>query len=272
MLTLLVSFVTSIATGIVTVSLMDQAPQGITQTINRIVERTVEKVVTEPIRSTAAAVSNAVTTAQPQEPVATQTTVVVKEDDLAADSIARVQHSMVRLVAEGSPDSAAFARGVIVTVEGAIIVDRATTDPNLKAEVILNSGRRLPVKPREPLPDETLRFYDIDSTGTTTPNLQAVSLADVSKLRLGQGVIRIGGRAQDSVTTGVISTLPTIDDKGSSGLIESTASASLPGSVLITIFGDLVGITTTDSLLTSVNVYTPASTIAAGQSADRTKK
>ena len=45
LLTLLVSFVTSIATGIVTVSLMDQAPPAIAQTVNRIIERTVEKVV-----------------------------------------------------------------------------------------------------------------------------------------------------------------------------------------------------------------------------------
>ena len=45
LLTLLVSFVTSIATGIVTVSLMDQAPAGVTRVVNQIVEHTVEKVI-----------------------------------------------------------------------------------------------------------------------------------------------------------------------------------------------------------------------------------
>lgn len=42
LLTLFVAFVTSIATAIFTVTLMEQAPPAVTQTINRIVEKTVE--------------------------------------------------------------------------------------------------------------------------------------------------------------------------------------------------------------------------------------
>lgn len=45
LLTLLVSFVTSIATGIVTVTLVEEAPKGFTSTINKVIETTVEKVV-----------------------------------------------------------------------------------------------------------------------------------------------------------------------------------------------------------------------------------
>ena len=47
LLVLLVSFVTSLATGIVTVTLMDQSSPGVSQTINRVVERTIERVVPE---------------------------------------------------------------------------------------------------------------------------------------------------------------------------------------------------------------------------------
>lgn len=46
LLTLLITFVVSIATGIVTVSLMNQAPKNVPQTINNVIQRTIEKVTT----------------------------------------------------------------------------------------------------------------------------------------------------------------------------------------------------------------------------------
>jgi hypothetical protein len=45
LLAILISFVTSIATGITTVTLMDQAPKSVTLPITRVVQQTVEKIV-----------------------------------------------------------------------------------------------------------------------------------------------------------------------------------------------------------------------------------
>ncbi|HEV7701919.1 MAG TPA: hypothetical protein VGO63_00520 [Candidatus Paceibacterota bacterium] len=52
LLAVLLSFVTSIATGITTVSLMQQAPSSVTVPINQIVRETVEKVVPSAISKT----------------------------------------------------------------------------------------------------------------------------------------------------------------------------------------------------------------------------
>ena len=57
LLAILLSFVTSIATGITTVTLMDQAPKSVTVPVTRIVRETVEKIVPSDISGYAEALS-----------------------------------------------------------------------------------------------------------------------------------------------------------------------------------------------------------------------
>ncbi len=241
LLTLLVSFVTSIATGIVTVSLMSQAPASVTRTINQIVERTVQTVV--PQNQSAA--------------VATEKTVVVKDDDLAAQSIAKVQKSIIRITVRGGDEL--VARGIIVDKAGTALTDR---DALLLTEVrafdaILSDGTRVPLSIR-PVGATTTSIMTVDVAVGTSTGFAPVQLADVSKMRLGQSVIRIGGKGIDVVGVGVVAMLPTASNNGIHNTIQATVQSATPGSVLVTLFGDVVGIATTDSLAQGADQYSVA--------------
>lgn len=238
LLTLLVSFVTSIATGIVTVSLMNQAPPEISRTINQIVERTVQTV-SQPAAAVAAP--------------STVKTVVVNSDDLAAQSIAAIQTSMVRVVDSADPKTL-VARGVIVGKTGTAITDRAALVASGAASfaALLPDGTLVPatlVKDQATTTDTVLLSLAV---GTTT-GWTAAPLADVHKIRLGQSVIRIGGTGADSIAEGIVSGEP------HQGLIEASVSSATPGSVLITLFGEVAGITTGGSAETGSDFYSTPS-------------
>jgi hypothetical protein len=242
LLTLLVSFMTSIATGIVTVSLMDQAPPEVSRTINQIVERTVEQVA-----APAAAVVRV--------PVTKETTVVVKDDDAVAGAIASAQQSMVRIVSVNDPQTL-VARGIIVDGKGAVISDRGSLEPmgTLKFEAYLPDGTLVPAVMRAPAGTTTLAVLDL-SLATST-KLIPIAVADPAKLKLGQSIILLGGNGGDAVATGVIAKLPTGLSVARRGLVEATVLSATPGSVLLNLFGEVVGITTTDSLSLGQDFYT----------------
>ncbi len=106
LLTLLVSFVTSIATGIVTVTLMDQAPAGVTQTINQVIERTIERVVPAETQTTT---------------VIREVPVVVTEAEQVVKAVADASPALVRLVLVDDPNAVPIAFGFITGDSGLII-------------------------------------------------------------------------------------------------------------------------------------------------------
>src|SRR3989344_9176427 len=107
LLAVLLSFITSIATGITTVTLMQQAPASVTVPVNRVIRQTVEKI---------------------QQVEGKTQTVVVKEEDLVVDAIAKNQGAVFALTkGEGS---AAFPAGRAFAVsENGVIVADATLAP-----------------------------------------------------------------------------------------------------------------------------------------------
>lgn len=245
LLAFLVGFVTSIATGIVTVSLMDQAPPSVTRTINQIVERTVEKVVPAAVPASQGAAAASAT-------VTKETTVVVKNDDLIAQSIAKVQKGIVRIVSLNDRNTLA-ARGVVIDAKGVVLSDRGSLEPlgTINFEAILPGGERVPAVMRIPVGTTTVATLDLQMA-SSSGKLTAVSIADPSKLQLGGSVIRIGGSGADTVGTGVIAKLP----DARSGLVQATVVATTPGSIIINSFGDLIGITTSDSSASGADFYT----------------
>jgi hypothetical protein len=241
LLTLLVSFMTSIATGIITVSLMDQAPPGVTKTINQIVEHTVQTVVPT---TQGAATANATTVK----------TVVVKDDDLAAQSIQTVQKSIVRIVGKG--DDQLIARGVIVDGKGAAITDKDSLDSSAfnSFEAILSDGERVSVTiPKGQSASSSIELINVQ-VGTST-GFAPAPIADASKLQLGQSVIRIGGTGTDIAGEGIIAALPVKN----SNEIEASVTSATAGSLIMTLFGEVVGLSTTDSLGDGATFYTLAS-------------
>lgn len=230
LLTLLVSFVTSIATGIVTVSLMNQAPPSVSHTINEIVQRTVETI-TAPAAAGGAPTTN---------------TVVVQDDSLVAQSIATMQKSIVRIVAKGS--DTLIARGVIVSASGTVLSDKTSLDASGASlfEAILPDDSRLPLTVAPGAASSSIAVAQI-ALGTSTEVLVPASLAVQSKLALGQSVVRIGGVGPDTVDEGVIATLPSETPGDTDPVIQTTVSSMVPGSLVMTIFGQIIGITTGDS-------------------------
>src|SRR6185369_11415792 len=111
LLAVLLSFITSIATGITTVALMQQAPESFIAPVNRVIQQTVEKI-------------------QQVEGKTTVQTVVVKEEDLVVDAIAKNHSAVFSVTKEGqSSDTTtgeiSAGRGFAVTNEGIIVADAA---------------------------------------------------------------------------------------------------------------------------------------------------
>ncbi len=236
LLTLLVSFVTSIATGIVTVSLMDQAPPVIAQTVNRVIERTVETVV--PASQGAAAA------------VTRETTVVVKESELISQAVAKVSPSIVRLYASTSEEAAFLGFGIILTSEGAIVSDSEAIGNLKEVGVALFDGTRILAKVTSGDKAAGLSFLEA-TLASTTPALKSAVLTGGNPL-LGQSVVMFSGKSILRVEDGIVTAL--IPDESAGGtVIDTNISAEViaAGSPLINTDGEVIGVSTSISRASS---------------------
>ncbi len=249
LLVLLVSFVTSIATGIVTVSLLAQAPPAITQTVNRVIERTVETVV--PAENQTATV------------VTKETTVVVKEDDLVTQSITDSFKKIARIHETAATTSPIIALGAVVGA-GTIVTDLSQVAGE-HAVSIGNDDFRFVVTTK--IPDAGIAF--MAATGTS-PTVTPFKTVTSDSLKLGQTVIGLFGARSDRVGLSQLAGFSELAalGKGSDAVsihaLTTPLDATLtPGTPLITIFGELAGVSTAVSRAESRGAFVAYGDIAA---------
>ena len=258
LVTLLVSFVTSIATGIVTVALMDQAPAGVTQTINRVVERTIEKVVTEPAQN-----NNAAT-------VITRETIVVKEDDKIVESVAKNKESIVRIYTNNTNKESAqvfIGLGTVVSAEGLIATGDVFADQSGKYLVTLDNNTFYNVKVLPKKEGDRFYFLKVVQSEQDPVTFVPVTISNSDSLNLGQTVIAWGGQIQNSVSTGIVSSLintPNTSATTSDSVKQITAINtninlldSLSGGPLLNLSGEVVGIRVSSNISDKYN-FLPA--------------
>ncbi|MEK7063762.1 MAG: hypothetical protein AAB955_03700 [Patescibacteria group bacterium] len=228
LLVLLVTFVTSIATGIVTVSLLAQAPPAVTQTVNHVIQRTVEAV---------APVTGEITTIK-------ETTVVVKEDDLITSSIA-ASFAKVGRVHEGqSTSTPVVALGVLIS--GGILLSDSTLVSDAEHMVSFDNGAVL---------FETRNRFGAVGITVLQPKTGSAPagfrIADMDSAKLGQSVIALPSASGSRVGIGAITARYNLariiedEDETVVRAVEASGQGALMGGApLITAFGDVLGIAT----------------------------
>lgn len=225
LLVLLVSFVTSMATGIVAVTLMEQAPPPITQTINRIIERAIPSSEAPKKESTPKII-----VVNPEE----KRIKIVKEVNSAVVSVIATKDVPVVEQYYANPFEDEFFKnfqgifpdiripqyrqkgtekrqisggtGFFISKDGLILTNKhLVEDAEAQYSIMMNDGKSVEVKvlARD-------LFQDIAVLKAEGESFNFIPLGDSDAINIGQEVIAIGnvlGEFQNTVSAGVISGL-----------------------------------------------------------------
>lgn len=226
LLVLLCTFVASIATGIVTVALLAQAPPAVTQTVNHVIQRTVETV----------APSTGVTT------TVKETTVVVKEDELLSSSISNAFGKLGVVHETEATSSPVIALGIPI---GLLLLTDAAIVTDVHAVEI--GGATLFYKVEKKISEVgvvVLKLVD----GKAPAGFR---VGDTGQMKLGQSVIVIPSASGARVGIGAITARYTIGrvGEGEEEVIIRAIDTNIGGKIasgapLLNAFGDVVGIST----------------------------
>ncbi len=234
LLSLLVSFVTSIGTGIITTALLQDAPTGVTQVINRVVERTIEQVT--PASNTGGTVIKD-----------KQVTVVVKEEDQVIGAISKNAKSIIRIKDNALVDGVQifYGMGILVNKNGTVVSgsrDIANTATTYSA--IFPDGSSYIMKYIGG--EKGIAVFKIaPEAGKPLTGEPAVLSSSVSQL--GQTAITLDGTEKNVVSIGRITSITdTSEGAKDSGFIETdiTSKAKTIGGPFLNLSGEIIGIRT----------------------------
>ncbi len=254
LLTLLVSFITSIATGIITTSLLSEAPTSVTQTINRVVEHTIEKVVT-PEDVTAGGQSKTI-----------KEVTIIKEEDAVIAAIEKSAKGIVRIQGPVYEDEipAFYSIGIIVSTEGLVVTDLRTATPKELYRIVLPDGTAFDAHSVSVGTADNLGVFKIDDN-KIRKTFDTVTFSPAEP-KLGQSVIAIEGMNKNTVALGRVLGIETAEEKNSNGETINVAYAvktdispggEIPGAPLFNLSGELIGIKSSNNDLTlPIGTYT----------------
>lgn len=220
LLVILLSFVTSIATGITTVALLEQVPPTITSSVSRVIQNTVEKTI---------------------ETGGGKQTVIVKEDDLIVDAIAENQKSLV-LVREnvGGTPGVTLASGFVVSKDGLVVTDSARIWGYTQLAVSIGTETYpAEVAVYDPAGFSLLRIKQATDTAGGFKSFAPVTFTEPS-VRPGQTIIAVGLAETGAlrIAKGIVARA----DLTESSAVSFSSGVPAAGSILIDTSGEAVGI------------------------------
>ncbi len=237
LLTLLVSFITSIATGIVTVALMDQAPEGVTKTITHVVERTVESV--RPGATQVATVIKEVPV------IVTEEELVLKAINVASPAVAMIQTGATN---RGRTPGVWLGSAFFMQSSGLFVTSGALVEAEKIYEVVLENGTVLKVKLVAKNSGGEVALLQV--TEESKPDLSALATDlkpisfSVGNITVGQTVIGIGSSAggNHGVAMGIVSNLITQASSTATVINTNAAASDNIGGPLVDIKGNVIGL------------------------------
>ncbi len=234
LLMLLMSFVTSVATGILTVSLLDQVPPIVTQTVNRIVEHTVETAVPA---QTAAVVK------------ATPAVLAPTTEDLTIAALSALSARTVYIYSDKTGTTTpALAIGVYLPKARAVATRTGSIGLPSQALIGFPDGSTAEVSLSHST-DAIVIYGFADKAALPAAGIPA--LVDPATLKIGETVLALDKNG--AAVTGFVS-------KTDSGTGSTTLPATPRGSAVVDLSGNIVGISNGDNTLDSAALISAALT------------